>query len=382
MSMIVKTLWKIASAKIIFSKPKKAKTVVWGVPLFSKKVLNQKKFNLGKIEFIEIWGKSYNFHILLRCLLKLKFSLLDYSNEYLSFVNPKIILSFLDNYKIFYKLKKNSDQKKILIQSAWRCDEFNTFQKDKSYHNHKVDYIFAQNINIKKKYIEISKSEVIAAGSFLSNEIDIKHKIKNIDVLYVSTFRDLKDTNLVINENISLKDYINSERKLIKNIYKVCKANNKTLHILPSQKKNSQKIEEYFFHKILGNQKNWKLIKRKSYNYKFPYKVIDCAKIVIGIDSTLLYESFGRGIKTIFCDIRPKNNFLKKRRHFGWPKKYNHRGFFWLNKNNFDEIKKVFLNVSKSKNKEWASIFKKYKSDLMIFDKNNSKFIRTIKEKV
>ncbi len=381
MLILVKSLYKIALSKIIFSKPKKAKTVVWGVPLYSKKILNQKKFNLKKIEFIEIWGKSYNFHILLRCFLRLKFSLLDYSNEYISYVKPKIILTFLDNYKTFYKIKKSPEQRKIIIQNSWRCDEFNFFKKDKEYNSHVVDYIFVQNINIKKKYHEISSAKVMATGSFLSNTIRIKNARKKIDVLYISTFRDLQKKDHIINKKITLKDYVDSEMKLIKNIYDVCKLNNKILHILPSQKMESQKTEDTFYHKILGDKKNWKIIKRNNYDYKFPYKIVDIAKIVIGIDSTLLYEAFGRGVKTIFCDIRPKNKFLEKTRHFAWPKKYPKQGFFWLNKNDPKIINKVFLNVWKIKNEKWKSILKKYKQNLMIYDKNNAQFTKIINKK-
>jgi len=382
MLKIVKTFWKIASSRIIFSKPKKTKTVIWGVPKYAKEILKQKKFNFEKIEFIEIWGESYNFYILLRCFFKLKFSLLDYSNEYIAYVNPKIILSFLDNYRTFYKIKKNLSQKKIIIQNSWRCNEFKFFGKNIGNSSNKVDYIFVQNINIKKKYQEISRSKVIATGSFLSNSIKIKNAQKKIDVLYVSTFRNYeKKKNIVINKNIFLKDYIDSEAKLIRNIHHVCEQNNKILHILPGQKLNVQQMEKEFYQKILGNKKNWKIIKRKNFNYKFPYKIVDKAKIVIGIDSTLLYEAFGRGIKTIFCDIRPKNKFLEKTRHFAWPKKYLKQGFFWLNKNDPKIINKVFLNVLKIKNEKWKSIFKKYNQNLMIYNKNNTQFTKIINQK-
>ena len=236
MVRIVKTFWKIVSSRIIFSKPKKAKTVVWGVPKYAKEILKQKKFNLKKIEFIEIWGESYNFYILLRCFSKLKFSLLDYSNEYIAYVNPKIIISFLDNYKKFYKIKKNVSPKKIIIQNSWRCNEFRFFEKNVENSYGKVDYIFVQNVNIKKKYQEISGSKVITIGSFLSNTIQIKNTRKKIDVLYISTFRDIEKKDLIIKKNIYLKDYINSEAKLVKNIHDICKLNKKILHILPSQK--------------------------------------------------------------------------------------------------------------------------------------------------
>ncbi len=381
MVRIVKTFWKIVSSRIIFSKPKKAKTVVWGVPKYAKEILKQKKFNLKKIEFIEIWGESYNFYILLRCFSKLKFSLLDYSNEYIAYVNPKIIISFLDNYRTFYKIKKNVSQKKIIIQNSWRCNEFRFFEKNVENSYGKVDYIFVQNVNIKKKYQEISGSKVITIGSFLSNTIQIKNTRKKIDVLYISTFRDIEKKDLVINKNIYLKDYINSEAKLVKNIHDICKLNKKILHILPSQKIGSQQKENKYYQKILGNKKTWKIIKRKNFNYKFPYKIVDTAKIVIGIDSTLLYEAFGRGIKTIFCDIRPKNEFLKKTRHFAWPKKYSKQGFFWLSKNDPKIINNVFLNVWKIKNKKWKSIINKYKQSLMFYDKNNSQLIKTINKR-
>ncbi len=381
MLKIAKTFWKIASSRIIFSKPKKTKTVVWGVPKYAKEILKQKKFNLEKIEFIEIWGESYNFYILLRCFSKLKFSLLDYSNEYIAYVNPKIILSFLDNYRTFYKIKKNLSQKKIIIQNSWRCNEFKFFEKKIGNISNKVDYIFVQNINIKKKYQEISGSKVITAGSFLSNSIKIKTTQKKIDVLYISTFRNIEKKDLVINKNIFLKDYIDSEAKLLRNIHNICKLNNKILHILPSQKTGNQQIENEFYQKILGDEKTYKIIKRKNFNYRFPYKIVDTAKIVVGIDSTLLYEAFGRGIKTIFCDIRPKNNFLERTRHFAWPKKYPKQGFFWLNKNDPEIINKVFLNIWKIKNEKWKSIFKKYNQSLMIYDKNNSQFTQIINQK-
>ena len=42
MLKIVKTFWKIASSRIIFSKPKKTKTVIWGVPKYAKEILKQR----------------------------------------------------------------------------------------------------------------------------------------------------------------------------------------------------------------------------------------------------------------------------------------------------------------------------------------------------
>ena len=47
------------------------------------------------------------------------------------------------------------------------------------------------------------------------------------------------------------------------------------------------------------------------------------------MNSTVLYESYARGKKTIFR-IRPTNFFKKKT--FPWPAKLNKIGLFWTNK--------------------------------------------------
>ena len=39
-------------------------------------------------------GRELSFLILLKCLLKLKFSFIDYTNEFIKVAEPKIIISF------------------------------------------------------------------------------------------------------------------------------------------------------------------------------------------------------------------------------------------------------------------------------------------------
>ena len=101
MNKILATIKKISSAKLYFFKPKKVDILIWGVPLFIE-ILKEKKYNLDfrKIGFIHIWGESYNLNILLRCIIKFKFSFLEYTNEYIKHTRPKIILSFLSSQQV------------------------------------------------------------------------------------------------------------------------------------------------------------------------------------------------------------------------------------------------------------------------------------------
>lgn len=375
--ILVRTFYilkKIISSKIEIKKPEKVDILIWGRPSFGN-IFKEKNFNYlkrYKINYLDVWGESYNFKILLRCLLRLDISFLNYANEFIKLVNPSIILSFLDNYKLFYLLKKNKNQKKFLIQSAYRSNEFGTFNSNKPLKSDDVDYLFCHNKNIKKVYSKITKAKIFISGSFLSNNVPIKKVKKKYDILYVSTFRLLKN-NLKINGNVTLKDYLDAESNLIDLINSYCLEEDKKLYILPTRKRVHN--EEYnFFKESIKKNKNWKFIKRTSFNYDFPYKIIDQAKIVIGIDSTLLYEAFSRGVKTIFCDIRPNNKFLSKTRHFAWPKKLKASGPFWLSKINYKDLIALINNVSNYSNFEWSKIFQKYRDDLMPYDKNNKIF--------
>ena len=49
------------------------------------------------------------------------------------------------------------------------------------------------------------------------------------------------------------------------------------------------------------------MIKRRSNTFKSTYEILDKSNIVLGIDSTVLYESFARGKKTIFFDSNYKS---------------------------------------------------------------------------
>ena len=167
---------------------------------------------------------------------------------------------------------------------------------------------------------------------------------------------------------------------MIKYVANYCEKNKLKLFILPSAREKTIKHEILFFKKCLQDKKNWHLLKRMNKNYKFSYNEIDKAKLVIGLDSTLLYESFGRGIKTIFCDVRPKNNFLSRNRYFGWPKKFPKSGSFWITENKYKSVKTVINKVNSYKNSKWIKINKKFKNNLMAYDQDNQSLINLLKK--
>ena len=375
-------LKKILDSKIIFSKIKKADILVWGTPGYIN-ILNEKKYkliNLNKANVVKIWGENYHLLILFKCLLKLKFSLVDYTNEFIKIAKPKIILSFLDNYNSFYLIKKTKNQKKILLQNASRTNEDNTFKLNNAYKQNKVDYMFCHNFEIKKKYEDLLGSKVFCTGSFLSNNFSIKQSKKKYDIVFISTFREINKNNPIKNGKITWYDYLESEKLLLENIYKFSKKHKKTLSILCTNKINQRLSERDFFKKILEKKGNWKFINRRPGDFKSAYKIVDKADIVVGIDSTLLYESFGRGNKTIFFDVRPSNKYLDNTRHFAWPKKFPKSGPFWTSSNESKLIENILKKNIQLKSSKWKQIHKKYANSLMRYDKNNKTFYSIIKK--
>ena len=61
-------------------------------------------------------GEEINFAIILKCLLKFKFTTLDYCVEFIRHVSPKLILTAFDYHTIFYKLSERTGIKTLMLQ--------------------------------------------------------------------------------------------------------------------------------------------------------------------------------------------------------------------------------------------------------------------------
>ena len=78
-------------------------------------------------------GEEINFSILLKCLLKLKFTTLDYCDEFIKHVSPRLILTAFDYHTIFYKLSKKTGIKTLLLQKGKRATTENIIRNSNWY---------------------------------------------------------------------------------------------------------------------------------------------------------------------------------------------------------------------------------------------------------
>lgn len=361
---ILTTFLILFKSKLILKKPNYTNVVFIGKPSFHNDLFSKKNFgNLiaNQNNTIAIWGEYYNLQILFKCFLKFKFSIIDYCQEYIDYVKPKVVITFLDNNDIIYKLKLNKIEK-IVIQSAYRYEINMLNFKNEKIDKNSIDHLFVFNKSIKKLYKKVLNIKVNETGSFLLNELCPFKKSKiSYKYLFISSYRRINKNNLPAIKTFHIK-FQNKQKKLIKLLYDYMVKKNEKLFILGGNK-YSYKEELNYYKTILPKNKYWQLIKQpKERHYSFSYKCVNKSKNIIGTNSTLLYEALSLGKKAIFFDY-----------NFAWPLKIKKEGFFWTSKLNERKIFSLLDKIDKTNPIKWNKILRKY-NYLYSSDKGNKKF--------
>ena len=118
---MIKKIFKIIQTKKIFTKPQKKKFLILDS---SNYFIFNNYLNLNEVEFL-MSGTKVLIFILLKNILKLKFSMKEYIIEYIRAVSCKYIITFVDNNVICYELKDLfSNIKIIVIQNGMRTQFF------------------------------------------------------------------------------------------------------------------------------------------------------------------------------------------------------------------------------------------------------------------
>lgn len=375
-SIFIKNLQKIISiiflTRFKFFKPNKNKYLIFD-NTNSDIIKNYLKKNFT---VLHTRYEQLNLFILVANFFKKKFTLIDYYESYMQYVNPKFIITCIDNNPIFYLLKKKSYQKKILFQMGWKnpVDDSSLFfqkrknifaKKNKEYN---VDIAFVYNKYIGKFFKRLNCKKIIILGSIKSNFFNISKK-KKIEMLYISSF-SIFNPDLKYHGNVSYKKYFLKKIRFFNSLKKYLKKYDIELYILGKNKKYSL-LEYNYYQNIFGDLK-WNFLAAGKHN---SYKIVDNSKIVLTMRSTLGYESLSRGNKTIF--INPHSNIIKNI-NFGWPnKKLKKNGFFWTTKTSFNDLEKIINHLRDMKEKKFLSISKNFSNNLLPHSKNNYK-LKTI----
>ena len=359
-----------------FRIPKKNKYIFLSETSFTK----LKKIDIfKKFDSIPLLSEQINIFIIILTIYKNGFYDLkkNYIKNYINFVNPSIIVCYIDNYYPFYELYSFFKKKKIIsisIQNGMRTivgDIFNLF--DKKIRGLGCDYLLTINKSTGKKYLEYITAKNLIIGSIYNNINIINNLNKKKRVLFISQFKE----NIIKNglydkwnkKFYSAERFYKAEKIVVNFLVNFCKRNNFKFEIVSNGSGNFEK-EYNFFSSIISNDYDFKLLKRIHENSTYKYS--DESEYTAFIDSTAGYESFARKNKIVGFSIR--GNFLGKTQgnSFAWPSKNISEGPCWTSRNDVNEFKRIENFMLNSNNNDWDKIFSKYSEKIMIHDENNS----------
>ncbi len=368
----------LLKSKWEFSKPRNAKILVfdrfWHEYLY-------KYFKKSDIEVLHVRFEKFNFYVLLKCILNLRISTKEYYKNYIEIVNPKIILSFIDNSEKIWNISKITNVKTAFIQTGMRCHfyENDNFKKNfnlrKKLKIFKINYMFVFNKYYSQKYNSFIKGKPIIIGSFKNNFHKKSNFNKKKEICLISSYRHFKDEQKIYASEISWR-YYNQNSQFFLNWLKDYSTKNKLkINIIGKNfDQNGEKEFEYYKKSLEGlNFKYFKAEKKRN-----SYSLIDRFKYVFCIDSTLGIENLSRNGRTGFIGNTPQVYPISTRK-FGWNENLSLEGKFWTSQNSSRDFERVFNFVINGNRSEWKKIFQRYKY-LMINDKKNKIFLSHIKK--
>tara|TARA_B100001057_G_scaffold486359_1_gene567435 strand:+ start:538 stop:1671 length:1134 start_codon:yes stop_codon:yes gene_type:complete len=349
-----------------FLPPKKNEVLVYD---YHSKDAVSKILKTQKISFLSTRKERINLYVVFKTFLELKFKYFDYIINFIKFVNPKILITSIDNNKEFYRIKNFIPHlTTIFFQGGHRTggngdifqilEEKNIGKYKKKY---QVDLMCVFNQMTSNFYKKFISGNTYVSGSIKNNFEKINKKKEGVILVSV----------LSLNRKPFKK-----ERQLIKIVKKYCEEKRLRLKILGRFKNNSdKKFEKSYFSNILN--KNFTFIenskKRKT------YQLLDRSEIVVSSGSTLGLESLGRQNKTAIIQVLP-NKYPYKKSFWGYFTKRKESGFFWLNDISEKKVFKTLNNLKLISDFKWKNKIKNYKFETCDYDYKNLKLKNMIEK--
>jgi surface carbohydrate biosynthesis protein len=381
--MNLKTIFKISllfwNSKKNWSKPKQAAVLIYD-RCGAEYLLEY--LDPAKVEILDIRRESINIYVLFKTIISGNLKWSAYVKKYLQCVSPSVAMTFIDNNPGFYLLKNAFPNiKTVFLQNGIRGEVLDVFKNLKPCAEFYVDHMLVFGSAIGCKYQEFIRGDFTPIGSVKNNLVPVRRPLRKEDVLFISQYcNSSTDKNAAYwvdsdGAHIYTEQFFAAERMVLRFLAQYCKKRGLDLKICGRSKENNG-LEYEYFKKILGDD-CWAFIHREG---QFDsYRLLDFAKVVVFIDSTLGYEALARGSKAACFSMR-EFTLHNKATKFGWPAKLPDSGPFWTNHADEHEFERVMDYITNVDDKAWEETRQKYVPDLMEFDPGNTKFVSLMKE--
>ena len=218
-----------------------------------------------------------------------------------------------------------------------------------------------------KAYGKYIAGEPVLLGSLKNNHLQRTEKSVPDTIALISTFRS-KYGRL---KKFSFEEFFFQRYRIVLEfLVEYSQINKKELQII---RNTNAPDEEDFFEGILANNK-FEFINQPNRRGYTAYEACDRAEVVVGLESTLTYESASRGNKTAMFSL---NNYLlgpsSGYPRYGYPIEYPDEGPFWSNIPDSTIFKRILDHLFEINEEEWLAELEEYKfPSLMTYNAGNT----------
>lgn len=364
-------------AKWVWRSPSKCDVLIYDLEgsEYVKKLFNE---NVS-IAVMPIRGESYNIKALIKSFRIIGLYKTDvrlpYIISYIKFSKPKLIITFIDNSRLFYTIfSLVPSTKTALIQNGLRDEVgIDFFESIKLNDIWRVDYMFLFGRELGKIYSKFIEGEVVPVGSIKNNMVPKPKSSKKLNftkkVAFISQWRPkaLDGSFIKIrNSHISHELFYYSESVALSFLNEWCQENGYEFAIIGCARgRHDSEQEKMFYKQIIKSEFSF----LPSDKMLGAYDQLTRFNIICSIDSTLGFESLARGIKTAIFSTRGSS--IDGCYSFGWPGCYGDSGPFWTNKAEYTEFKKILDYLRDISDVDWENVCSDFMKNIMLYDPGN-----------
>lgn len=331
-----------------------------------------------------------NIFIVLKMLCSFQNSHEQYRIKFINTVQPKVVITFIDNDVTFYSLKSLvSGPQFISVQNGLRhnysfnsqgglLDQLDEVSKQISL---TCDYICVFGLASAKLFLTYINTKTLITGSIQNNfrEKNMPYAMKS-DVVFVSQLQafTLEGSSVKVyfgRQGITISEFFEAERQIVRALDAYCEENGLRL-VICGKRDQTHTYEREFFESILQPKKPNFLARESGSS---TYDAIEATGLVVTIDSTIGYESLSIGKRVAFMSGRtqsadPVGLAQTRDTNFGYPLDLPANGNFWTNQATATELMRILDYLRVVTDEEWAAEIAPYNETLMAYQPGNPVF--------
>jgi surface carbohydrate biosynthesis protein len=243
----------------------------------------------------------------------------------------------------------------------------------------RVDYMMTFGTDVGAEYARYIQGTAVAIGSLRCNLVPKRQSQSPDTIAFISQYRNVKGLAIGTRFCTFREFFEQVDQLVLLFLLNYVAKHHKQFFIVPCSiglQCNNLPNEREYYRKLLGQScvfSEWTWGGSS-------YEATDSADVVLGIDSTLVYESAARGNKTAIFSIRSQMLGIPGL-GFGWPATYPDEGPFWTNRPDPAAFERILDHLFEITQDQWDAELKQQNfSGIMAYNQGNT-ILKSVLEK-